>query len=134
MPWSQSRCPKLAKKRIEGQRDWWILSLTPISLNLQSICVEHRGGSRRQAASQSFERLFSEPLLLWPAERVSNKAVSEKAGWLASGTLLYMWRALQFAGKMRRDKEQKHFLAVRAESSDEPVCRTVSSCYRGQRR
>lgn len=83
MPWSQSRCPKLAKKRIEGQRDWWILSLTPISLNLQSICVEHRGGSHRQAASQSFERLFSEPLLLWPVERVSNKAVSEKAGWLA---------------------------------------------------
>lgn len=70
------------------------------------------------AASQSFERLFSEALLLWPVERVSNKAVSERAGWLAGfrDSPLYMWRALQFAGKMRRDKEQKHFLAVRAES------------------
>ncbi|CAK6952229.1 Hypothetical predicted protein [Scomber scombrus] len=132
MPWSQSRCPKLAKKRKGDQRDWWIPSSTPILLNLQSICVERWGGSHRQAASQSFERLFSEPLLLWPVGHVSNKAVSEKAGWLASGTLLYMWRALQFAGKMRRDREQKHFLVVRAESSDEPVCHTVSSCYGGQ--
>lgn len=134
MLWFQSRCPKLAKNRKEDQRDRWILGLTPIFLNLQSICAERWGGSHHRAASQSFERLFSEPLLLWPVGRVSNKAASEKAGWLASGTLLYKRRALQFAGKMRRDKEQKHFLAVCAESSDKPVCRTVSSCYQGQRR
>ncbi len=60
--------------------------------------------------------------------------VGRLAGWLASGTLPYMWRALQFAEKMRRDKEQKHFLAVQAESGDELVCRTVSSRCRGQRR
>jgi len=84
--------------------------------------VERWGGSHRRATSQSFERLFSETPLLWPVERVGNKAVSEKAGWLAPGTLLYMWRALQFTGKMTRDKKQKHRLAVRAESRDEPVC------------
>ena len=76
------------EKKRKDQRDWWIPSLTSIFLNLQSIRVEHRGGSHRRAASQSFERLFSEALLLWPVERVNNKAASEKAGWLASGTLL----------------------------------------------
>lgn len=79
MLWFQSRCPKLTKNRKEDQRDRWILSLTPFCLNLQSICAESQGASYHQAASQSFERLFSEPLLLWPVGRVTNKAVSEKA-------------------------------------------------------
>lgn len=66
--------------------------------------MEHRGDRTAELPVKVLRGCFSEPLLLWPVERVSNKAVSEKAGWLASGTLLYMWRALQFAGKMRRDK------------------------------
>lgn len=94
--------------------------------------MEHRGDRTAELPVKVLRGCFSEPPLLWPVERVSNKAASEKAGWLASGTLLYMWRALQFAGKMRRDKEHKHFLAVRAESSDKPGCCTVSSCYQGQ--
>lgn len=52
--------------------------------------------------------------------------MSEKAGWLASGTLLYMWWVVQFAGKIRSDKERKHFLAFRAEVCDEPVCARLS--------
>lgn len=71
--------------------------------------------------------------MLWPAEHVSNKAVSERPGWLASGTLRHMSGALQFAGKMRRDKEQKHFPADRAESSNKRARHTVSPCYQGQR-
>lgn len=71
---------QIGKEKKRRPKGLWILSLTPIFLNLQSIRVKHRGESHRQAASQNLERLFSEPLLLWPVERVSNKAVSEKAG------------------------------------------------------
>lgn len=127
--------PNWQRKEKKTKRDWWFPSLTPISVNLQSVCAEHQGGSHHQAASQSFESLFSEPLLLWPVGRVSNKAESEKAERpTGSGDFSpYMWTTLQFAAKMRRDKEQKHFLAIRAESGDEPVRHTVSSRYRGQR-
>lgn len=54
--------------------------------------------------SKFWEIVFQSPFCcgLWSV--LATRPWVRRLGWLASGTLLYMWRALQFAGKMRRDK------------------------------
>lgn len=94
--------------------------------------MEHRGDRTAELPVKVLRDCFSEPLLLWPVERVSNKAVSEKA-WMAGfrDSPLHV-EGFTVRWKDEERQEHKHFLAVRAESSDKPACCTVSSCYQGQ--
>lgn len=128
-----SQIGKEKKRRPKGLEDPGLNSY--LSKSAKYLCGASGRITPPGCQSKFGELVFRAPFL-WPVGRVRNKAVSEKAdwlaGWLASGTLVYMWRALQVTGKMRSDKEQKHFLAIRAEICDEPVCHTVSFCYRGQ--
>lgn len=125
--WEQMSQTGKEKKRIpkglvESELNFFSRWICEVSL--WGIGADRNAG----AASQSFERLFSEPPLLWPVGPDSNKMLKEEASWLTSGTLLYMWRDLQFTAKD----------VVRRGTKTTPRCEQqgarMSPCYRGLQR